>query len=133
MRAVSGEESVEVARMYRFVGLALYLRGDLAGAQPELERAVEIRRAVNGPSHLGLAGAELSLADVLRDRGRYARADSLYAHALAMWRELGGDDEGIAAGLRGYGRLRLLQGRAAEADSMLREALTLARRHDPTR
>jgi tetratricopeptide (TPR) repeat protein len=68
---------------------------------------------------------------VLRDRGRYARADSLYAHALAMWREREGDDEGIAAGLTGYGRLRLRQGRAAEADSMLREALAVARKHHP--
>jgi len=131
MRAVSGEESADVARMDRFVGLALYRRGDLAGAQPELERAVELRRAVHGPSHLAVATAELSLAQVLRDRGDYARADSLYAHALGMWRELDGEEDGIGVGLDGYGRLRLLQGRAAEADSMLRAALAIARRHHP--
>jgi tetratricopeptide (TPR) repeat protein len=131
MRAVSGDESTDVAGMDRLVGEALYRRGDLGGAQPELERAVELSRKLQGPSHLDLATAELSLAQVVRDRGDYGRADSLYTHALGIWREAGGEEDGIAVGLDGHARLRLLQGRAAEADSMLRESLAIARKHHP--
>jgi hypothetical protein len=118
MRTVSGEESADHARMTRNLGLALHRRGDLAAAQTELERAVAIRRAVHGPSHLGVAGAELTLAHLLRDRGAWDQADTLYARSIAMWRELGGDAEVLGLGLEGYAQLRRLQGRAAEADSV---------------
>ena len=131
MRAVSGEESADAARMTRSLGVALYRLGDMAGAQARLERAVEIRRAVHGPSHLGVAAAELSLAHVLRDRGEHDRADSMYARALAMWRELEGDEEVVGFGLNGLGRLRLVQGRAVEADSLQRAALAIALRRHP--
>ena len=76
-----------------------------------------------------LAGAELSLAHLLRDRLDFESADAHYAHAIAMLRHLGADEEAIGLGLEGYGRLRLLQGRTAEADSLLGQSLAIARKH----
>ena len=131
MRAVSGDESADAARMTRNLGVALYRGGRLDEAQVQLERAVELRRAVHGPSHLGVAAAELSLAHLLRDRGAHDRADTLYAGSLAMWRELEGDEEVVGVALNGLGRLRLLQGRLDEADSLQREALAIALKRHP--
>ena len=128
MRAVSGEESADHARMARSLGMALHRRGDLAAAQAELERAVAIRQAVHGPKHLGVAAAELTLAHLLRDRGDLARADTLYARSLTMWRELDGDQDVVGLGLEGWAQLRRLQGRPAEADSLLRVTAAAARR-----
>jgi serine/threonine-protein kinase len=129
MRNASGKVSADAARMTRFVGIALQRTGHFARAQAELERAVEIQTAVHGPSHLDVATAELSLADILRDRLDFEAADARYAYSLAMLRELGAGEDAIGVGLEGYGRLRLLEGREAAADSLLREALAIARKH----
>jgi tetratricopeptide (TPR) repeat protein len=115
--------------MTQLVGIALQRTGHLARAQAELERAVEIQTAVHGPSHLDVAAAELSLADILRERMDFDGANDRYAHSLAMLRDLGAEEDAIGLGLEGYGRLRLLEGREVAADSLLREALAIARRH----
>ncbi|MCX4243597.1 serine/threonine-protein kinase [Paraliomyxa miuraensis] len=89
------------------------LAGDLARAEDQLERAVELaRRAEGSRSQLRLAETLDELAIVLRDRGRHTEAVERSAEALELNRALLGPDHpvtarteyNIASALRDVGR-----------------------------
>ncbi|HEX5064184.1 MAG TPA: serine/threonine-protein kinase, partial [Kofleriaceae bacterium] len=61
--------------------LAQILRYQDKDSQPASERTVSIMRDTLGPEHPTTAGAEMTLGQVLADKGHYDEALKLYAHA----------------------------------------------------
>lgn len=110
------------------------IRGDLASATEalrgdRLDRAAELYRTViteteawNRPNLL-LARAVDGLADVNREQGRYARAETLYLRAIPLWEQLlGADQPRLATTLNNLAAIYVDQGRLEEAEPRLRRA-----------
>ncbi len=109
--------------------VALYTDfGDLFCKQMQLEkaasyylRAIELSKRINGPSGYGrpLTG----LANTLRDRGRYAEANTTYSEALSLRQELyGADSEKVAETKKEYAILLAKEGHGSEASVMALQA-----------
>jgi tetratricopeptide (TPR) repeat protein/serine/threonine-protein kinase RIO1 len=66
--------------------------GDLASAQPHLERAVEIRHASLSEEHPDTLAAMSSLAELYQDQGRLEEAEPLFARTLEIRRRTLGEE-----------------------------------------
>ncbi|HET7111451.1 MAG TPA: serine/threonine-protein kinase, partial [Gemmatimonadales bacterium] len=84
-QAVDGPRSAAVATAYSDWGESRRRRGDLAGAEPLLERALRLHNASGTPSP-ALARTLTELAEIAAAHENLARADSLMRAAIAIYR-----------------------------------------------
>ena len=105
------------------LGLNLHEQGRYPEALNALERAVAIRRAIEGESGATLVSLS-NQAVVLKALGRFDEADALYGRVLAA-RRRGADPLELATTLNNLGANRLMMDQAPEAETALREALAL--------
>jgi eukaryotic-like serine/threonine-protein kinase len=136
-RALFGETNALVAASLRDLGFALCGQYDLTAAESYLDRAeichrqaLAIRRTVFANDHPALADSLISLADMIKRRGKLAEAEALAREGLAMWRRLRGrekPDADLALALNTTGAVLWRAGKAEEAEVVHREALAMWR------
>lgn len=103
------------------LGWIAYVRGDLASAERDFREGVRAFGAVE--DHGRLCESERALAEVLAERGRLDEAEQL---ALAARGHVSHHDLTSTTGTaRTLGLVRAAQGRDAEADELLRDALSV--------
>jgi tetratricopeptide (TPR) repeat protein len=128
-------EAERTQRIQSFV-TALFDGGDDAAGPPDslrvrdlIERGVNEAVALQGEPGVQ-AGLFVTLATLQRQLGHLDEADSLNSRALAIRRELHGDDHpDVAASLTELARLRIDQARLDEADTLLAAAVRIVDRH----
>jgi len=79
--------------------LAQILRYQDKDSQPASERTLSIMRDTLGPEHPTTAGAEMTLGQVLADKGRYDEALALYAHADTVFAKSFGESSLVRGSL----------------------------------
>jgi tetratricopeptide (TPR) repeat protein len=85
-------------------------------------RTVLVRR----PEHPNVATSLNSLAELYRAQGRYAEAEPLYTHALAIGeKQFGPEHPNVATLLRNLWLLYRAQGRYAEAEPLLKRWIAI--------
>jgi tetratricopeptide (TPR) repeat protein/tRNA A-37 threonylcarbamoyl transferase component Bud32 len=125
---LQGQPEVEAAVKNTF-GVAYFKLGRHEKARPLLESALEIRQRVHAGQHPDVAESMDYLADLERDEGHFAMADSLYRAALAMRRStLGNFHPDVTVSLIGLGILRREMRDFEAAESALSEALAIRER-----
>jgi serine/threonine-protein kinase len=115
------------ARVLEVIAEGFQLQGLHSDAEPLFEEVVRVRAAALGAGHLDVARSRVRLADLRYERGRYD-TQALYAEALDSFRRRLGDEapELVRAEI-GLALVLRARGRYAEADSLLRESLRVAR------
>jgi serine/threonine protein kinase len=123
--AVEADIRATIGRAYRSLGVAE--RG-----QPHLERAIELRRQVDGPQHENVAAILVDYAQNLENQLRLEEAETEVRKALEIYRQRG------VSGAPVIHALRILQdalissaditGRDVDAERATQEALSIARR-----
>lgn len=110
-------------------GALRWRQGDLEGARPLLERALEIDEAVFGKGSIELASSRNNLAILTWQLGDLPRAQELFEQALANKERLEGQDHpDMVALLNNLGILLREQGAADEAEALHRRALDVGAR-----
>jgi serine/threonine protein kinase/class 3 adenylate cyclase/Tfp pilus assembly protein PilF len=125
-RRLFGDGAAETADVLIAMGEAEQSLGEYPNAEGRFAEAAAARTTLFGPAHAGVAQA---LEGVARARWRRGNLDSAAAaaqHAIEIYRSLGGHSAELAGVLSRLAVIRVSSGRAPEADSLLREALTLA-------
>jgi serine/threonine-protein kinase len=93
-------------------------------ALPLHERALTVNREIYGDDHVEVAKSMHDLASILRIKGEYAQAESLYIASLALKREhLPENDASTLGTLNATGLVREEQGDVQGGIAILREAL----------
>lgn len=93
--------------------------GSLDEAESMKRRALAMLTAQYGPNHSVVAGALLSLGDLLLQRGRFAEAESTYLAAIRTRTiALGAESYMVAYTSLGLARLATARGELARADSI---------------
>ncbi len=111
-------------RIYRQLGL-------LDRAEAMVREAVALREAGAGADPAKLAGSLNELGLVLRAKGEYPAARSLFERALELRRRLGPHDPAVAQTLNDLGILRWRTGDYDGAEALLSEALAIDRAIQP--
>ena len=88
------------------------------------KRALAIQERTFGPDHANVASTLHTLANLYRDHGRFGEAEDLLTRVLAIRDKLG-DPGQIAGVLEDVAVVRDWQGRAAEAETLYKRALTI--------
>jgi predicted ATPase/class 3 adenylate cyclase len=121
--ATAEPETVALALMRR--AAITEMQGELYGAETDLRKAIDIRRALNDQG--GVAAALNNLGSVvLHQRRDYEGARRIYSEALEIDRQ-SGSIVGIASGLCNLATIAHLEGNHESAMAMLAESRTLAR------
>jgi WD40 repeat protein/CHAT domain-containing protein/tetratricopeptide (TPR) repeat protein len=120
----TGETAGELAALLDQVD-QLRSRNTVLDALQLAERYVALARQRYGNDHSEYGTAITSLASVYHQLGRYAEAEPLYKHALAIAESLGPDRADVARLLNDLARLYRNQGRHAEAEPLLRRTLAI--------
>lgn len=126
-RALGPDYEAHLAASLFNLAVAVCAEGKRIEGARYYEEALTLHRRSLGPKHLRtmtnanrMAGNYLTLGDV-------DRAESLYAEALSLERELYPNDVQLAHSLGGLASAHLRRGHAAEALPLAEEALELAR------
>jgi len=97
-------------------------------AEPNLRKALTLRRAALPAGHLKIANSLNNLASLLHDQNKLAEAEPLYREALQIRRsDLPAGHQGIATALNNLASLLFAQNKLAEAEPLCREALQTRR------
>lgn len=119
----------DLASLLSDFGALRWRQGDLEGARPLLERALQIDEAVFGSGSLELAARRNNLAILTWQLGDLPRAQELFERALANKEKLEGQDHpDMVALLNNLGILLREQGEAAEGEALHRRALEIGGR-----
>lgn len=114
------------AEMLTVIGGAYIGLGRYEEAEPLVQRAVDIRRALYDRPDSNLARSLAALGMTLRRKGDFAGAESAYREALAMNRALyRSAHPDVAESTDGLGTVLRRRGNHAEAEALLREALAM--------
>jgi tetratricopeptide (TPR) repeat protein len=106
-----------VASAYKELGL-------YPDAQPQLERALELRRRALGNDHTVTLSTMHALAELYRLQGKYARAEPLFNKVLELQRHLlGGEHRDTLSTMNDLALLYLYQGKYAQAEPLFTEVL----------
>jgi serine/threonine-protein kinase len=129
-RAIYGDNNPRIASAEYNVGLLALLRlHDLDTAEPHLRAAVAIGEKTLDPAHANLANYRLALGSTLRERGRYAEAETLLRQSLTTFEAQHapqGIDIGLANGeLLCLRAVRARQHAAPELDAVLERLATI--------
>jgi len=121
------DQPVVQARLMETMGLVYLDLGLYETSRPLLEQAVALREAEFGSDSPELASALGRLAELNREEGMYAEAESLYVRALAIRERHAAQvgDSALAATLSGVGALYWSQARYDEAEPVLERARRL--------
>ena len=114
----------EVARQAK----ALYEAGELEAALPVASEALRLSEGEFGSEHPATAIFVENLARIYFVLGQFARAEPLYARALALRVHLGPEHPSVANAAHNLAIVYLRQGRYAKAEPLLREALGIWQR-----
>lgn len=127
-RELAGQPEV-LADLLHVIG-TLYARlGAYDTAVGRLETAVALRTKARGEASAEAEESRLELADILREKGDYARAEPLLADALRRRRAAHGEESPqVARVLDALGLLHAERGEYAEAERLLRRAVETFRR-----
>ena len=98
--------------------------GKFGEAEPILIKNLATVQKQGGTENPDLANAMTSLGILYQDEGKNDLAESTLTNALALDRKLPKGNLTVRACLTALARLRLTQGRFAEAESLLREAMS---------
>lgn len=128
-RARLGEEHPDLGAAYNNLALAQRHAGDLAGAEENYRRSLRLATTMLGPSHPDTLQVMSNLAGVLELAGRGEETLALLRQKAELRRaSVGIRDWRLASDLGlGVGRFLMLQGRYAEAEAPVREALEVFR------
>ncbi len=108
------------------LGLALLRSGDLEGAQPPLERALELSEKSLGAEDPKVATSLNSLAELYRVQRRYTEAEPLYKRSLHIREKaFSAEHPDVAASLNNLAALYDDQGRYSEAEPLYRRSLSI--------
>jgi tetratricopeptide (TPR) repeat protein len=118
------------ADLLRAMGLSYMNLGLANEARQLLERAIAIPQQGVDADEPRWISTRHSLAQVLQELGQYPAAESLYRDVLA-WRRRAPGTPHLARGLNPLATVVSAQGRYAEAELIVREALTLDRAARP--
>jgi len=109
-----------------FLGEALLAGGAHDEAAQTLTQAHDAALAHYGPAHPLTLRTEIAVAQIAAGEGRNAAARQQFADAAAGLRKLGTQSAAnLAMALEGLGTVESAQGRNAEAEAALREAVAL--------
>jgi eukaryotic-like serine/threonine-protein kinase len=130
--ATLGPEHGDVVVSLNNLGFVLDLQGQLSEALAIRRRVVDLARAFHGPDHLNTGVFTNNLATSLRRTGSHGEAERLYRDAIAILKGASPPDGHPLAArpLAALGDMLTEQGRAREAEPLLREALRLRRERD---
>ena len=115
------------------VGLSsvYFEQGRFHEAEPLLQRAIEIDKAVLGPRHLDVAAHSNALGLVYARRNENDKAEPLYREALGIFEEHLGPDHGhVGMVLRNLAGLLMIEGRPQEAAVLYVRLLPIQERTD---
>jgi serine/threonine protein kinase/tetratricopeptide (TPR) repeat protein len=115
------------AAVRQTIGNTLRALGRYDQAEPNLRKAVELRRESLSARAPELAESLCNLAWMLRDRGMFTDAEGLVRQALDIFRGEG-DERNVAATLSGLAVLLEDQGKRSDAEPLLRESLAIRRK-----
>jgi eukaryotic-like serine/threonine-protein kinase len=117
------------ARLLDTMGRAYESLGFYLLSEPLFERALEIRRKLDGGHTLAVAETLKDLAETLRLRSKFSEAETAARESLSLRRELlGRDDVAIAESLNTVGLLLWQKGDPAAAEPFIRQALGMRTR-----
>ena len=126
----------DLAKEPRIAGRLEYTLGDTyrkLGLQDQAAlhagRALEIRKASQGPEARDTLDAQNSLAAVYLGQGRYPEAEKLFTETLEVQRRvMGPEDKDTLTSMTNLAAAMFQQGRYAEAEAQWKEALELQKR-----
>ena len=123
-----GRNPLHLATARLEVGEILEVLGDREEAERWLTSGLELERSALGADHPDVALWEIKLGYLLSERRRYAEAEKVLLHVVAVLRPLGHYDAGSALRYLGFvsmGRERYDEayGRFVEAENYLRETI----------
>jgi tetratricopeptide (TPR) repeat protein len=123
--AVEADIRTTIGRAYRSLGAP-------ERAQPHLERAIELRRKLDGPQHAKVAAALVDYAQNLENQMRLEEAETQVRAALEIYRQRGISGAPVIHALRILQDVlissALVTGRDDEAERVTQDALAIARR-----
>ncbi len=117
-------DRASVAAAHRIMGMCYASVVDLARAQEELSRALEIYQEIGDPHEI--ANVNQGLATALRRSGTPGEAEPHYRTALAIWQKLGNLGR-VAEVLNNIGVGHYYRGEYVEALEVLQDGLSKAR------
>jgi eukaryotic-like serine/threonine-protein kinase len=125
---VAPSDSIGLAENLHSIGRLHQWQGRFEEADSAYRQVIALAERA-APEHAILRRAYTSLADVLRERGRYAEADSISHRALELIeRLLGSDHPDVADELTGLAIAQAEQGRPAPAETLFRRVLRIRER-----
>lgn len=111
------------------LGLALVRLNELERAEPYLQQALDINRALLGDAHPTIATNLNNLSTLYFRQGRYEEAETLLQDVLRRRRALyGSDHPDVGAPLNNLAQVMSRLGRYEEAEAYAQEAIALQRR-----
>jgi serine/threonine-protein kinase len=116
---------------YEALGASASSRGADDEAQAFQEKSLALREKLQGDSHVELTFTLMNLAAVVQKKGDLARAEALYRRAIAIRRTVPIYRASLSKPLTDLGKVLQAQGKCAESDTPLREALALRVRETP--
>ncbi len=124
-----GTEPEVQSTMLDNVGYAYFRLGAYDEAQSLLERAYNLKKSSSTTDRLGLATNAFNLATIYRMRGEFKRAEPYFRESINIRQQMLGPDTGpVTEPLDGLGECLYDEGRDAEAESILRTSLSIARK-----
>ncbi len=120
-----GAENVRTAEIRINLARSLAAAGRAAGAESSFHAVIAVYERLD-PKNIYNAHAYGSYANLCRDTGRLAQAETLYVHAEAMFDSTdAGTRRALGSYLVDHGYLRSLQSRHAEAQAMIANGFRL--------
>jgi len=126
-RELLGPRHPTVAMRLNSLGMLEAGRGDLEAAEKDLREALAVNRSLHGEDHPDIALVLGNLCGVLHAGGHLDEAEALCGQALEMTRRLLGEQPRTAAQMLTLGSVMIDQGRADDAEPLLRRALAMDR------
>jgi eukaryotic-like serine/threonine-protein kinase len=118
------EASIRDTVANAYVDLGLYPQ-----AQPQVERALELRRRVLGTDHPDTLSSMNDLAQLHAYQGNYTQAEPLYTRVLEGQRRVIGEERpAVLTTMGSLAQLYLYQGKYAQAEALYSRTLEISRR-----
>ncbi len=126
-----GDDHPGVGIALNQLGLSKEYRGDLSGAEQLYRQAMSTFRRIGGQRALESL-VLMNLATNLSSQKKYQDADAIFQEAIALSRELFGENHAaVAVVMTHYARMYLLKGEYAKAEEIMRPAVEIARKSLP--
>src|SRR5262249_40416558 len=122
---VGRDKGVGLASSLNDLGIAYYLLGRYAEAEPLYERALMIRENALGRNHRDVAISLNNLARIYARLRRYDDAEALHRRAIASEEKAAGAGRELAVSLNNLALVDLKVGRPGEAEQLTQRALAL--------